>query len=52
MEKRDEDKETIVKRAALAKKELQFSKYYDYVITNKTVTTAVTQAADIILAHQ
>lgn len=52
MEKRDEDKETIAKRVALAKKELQFSKYYDYVITNKTLATAVAQAADIILAHQ
>jgi len=51
MKKRAEDKETIVKRVALAKKELQFSKYYDYVITNKTLATAVQQAADIILAH-
>jgi len=52
MKKRDEDKETITKRTALAKKELQFSKYYDYVITNKMVATAVSEAADIILAHQ
>lgn len=52
MKKRDADKQTIAKRALLAKKELQFSKYYDYVITNKRVETAVKQAADIILAYQ
>lgn len=51
MKKRAENKEIIATRVELAKKELQFSKYYDYVITNKNVETAVRQAANIILAH-
>lgn len=38
---RAEKKDVIRKRLALAKQELQFSRYYDYVVINKDIKTAV-----------
>lgn len=50
MRKRSEAKSVIKKRIELAKKELQFSKRYDHVITNKTVKGAVQELEEIIQA--
>ena len=52
MKKRCDNVDEIEKRKELAKKELQFSKYYDYVIINKTIKAAVKKAKEIILAHR
>jgi guanylate kinase len=52
MKKRAESKEMMKKRVELAKKELQYSKDYDYVILNKTVTTTVQKLKEILLTHQ
>jgi len=52
MKKRAESKEIMKQRVALAKKELQYSKYYDYVILNKTVKTTVQKLKEILLTHQ
>jgi guanylate kinase len=51
MKKRCDEPRIIAARGELAKKELQFSKYYDYVIVNKALKTAVKAAKEIILAH-
>ena len=37
LKKRFEEEDTIKKKLNLAKKELKFSKYYDYIITNKNL---------------
>ena len=50
MEKRAEKKITIQKRVKLAKKELQFSKYYDYLITNRNIKSTLKELEEIILA--
>ena len=49
MEKRAEDKGTIRKRVKLAKKELQFSKYYDYLVTNRSIKDTLKELEKIIL---
>ncbi len=49
MKKRDGDKETIERKIDLAKKELQFSKKYDYLIKNKDVNAATKKVSEIIL---
>ncbi len=51
MKKRNEDQETIKKRINLAKKELQFSKKYDYLVQNKNINTATKKVEEIILKH-
>ncbi len=51
MEKRDEAKNIIDKRINLAKRELQFSKKYDYLIQNKNINTTAKRIKDIILKH-
>lgn len=50
MKKRAESKGTIEERVKLAKKELQFSRYYDYVIINKNIRGTVKKLKEIILA--
>ena len=52
MKKRAESKEMMKKRVELAKKELQFSKYYDYVILNKSIKTTVQKLKEILITHQ
>ena len=49
MKKRDEAKKIIEKRVKLAKKELQFSKYYDYLVTNRNIQDTVKELEEIIL---
>lgn len=49
MKKRAEAKKVIKQRVELAKKELQYSKHYDYVVTNKTVEKTLQELQDIIL---
>ena len=51
MEKRAESKGAIRKRTNLAKKELQFSKYYDYLITNQNIESALEKLQNIVLTH-
>ncbi|MCF7916358.1 MAG: guanylate kinase [Candidatus Omnitrophica bacterium] len=51
MKKRDETKEMIDKRIELAKKELKFSKKYDYLVQNKNINTTARKVKDIILKH-
>lgn len=51
MKKREEAKEIIDKRIKLAKKELQFSKKYDYLIQNKNINTTAKKVKDIIVEH-
>jgi len=48
MKKRAESKKVIKQRVELAKKELQYSKYYDYVVTNKTVEKTLQELQSII----
>ena len=48
MEKRSENKSVIAKRRELAKKELQYSRYYDYVVTNKKIEQTVRDLEQII----
>ncbi len=50
MEKRAEEKKTIQKRVKLAKKELQFSKYYDYLVTNRNIKTTLNELEEIIFS--
>lgn len=50
MEKRDEKKGVIQKRVELAKKELQFSKYYDYVVTNRNIKDTLKELEEIVLS--
>lgn len=52
MQMRAESKGLMQKRVELAKKELQFSKYYDYVITNKSIGATLKQLRDIILEQR
>ncbi|MCF7878875.1 MAG: guanylate kinase, partial [Candidatus Omnitrophica bacterium] len=52
MKKREETKDVIDKRIKLAKKELQFSKKYDYLIQNKNINTTARKIKDVILKHQ
>ena len=52
MKKRAETKGVMEERVELAKKEVQFSKYYDYVITNKSMRGTVTKLKEIILDSQ
>lgn len=49
MEKRSEEKKIIEKRVKLAKKELQFSKYYDYLVTNTDIESTVKELEGIVL---
>jgi len=51
MKKRAESKKVITQRVELAKKELQYSKYYDYVVTNKTVEKTLQELQNIILEN-
>jgi len=48
MKKRAEGKEVIERRTMLAKKELQFSQYYDYVIVNKDIKKSLKKIEDIV----
>lgn len=52
MKKRNEDKEVIKNRIELAKKELQFSQKYDYLIRNEKLGKTVKRVEDIILKYQ
>ncbi|MDP2923261.1 MAG: guanylate kinase [Candidatus Omnitrophota bacterium] len=52
LKQRVEQKDSIVKRVSLAKKELQFSKYYDYVMVNQDLQTSVKILEDIFLANE
>ena len=49
MKKRAEKKEMIQKRVALAKEELQFSKYYDHRVTNRNIKDTLEGLEKIIL---
>ena len=49
MEKRAEKKITIQKRVKLAKKELEFSKHYDYRITNRNIKSTLKELEEIVL---
>ena len=49
MKKRAESKKVMEQRVELAKKELQYSKYYDYVVTNKTIEKTLQELQNIIL---
>jgi len=49
LKKRFEEEDTIKKRLNLAKKELQFSKYYDYIITNKSLNKTLKVFKKILL---
>jgi guanylate kinase len=51
LEKRVEKQDFIIQRVKLAKKELQFSKYYDYVIVNQDIQTSVKILQDIFSAN-
>ena len=48
MKKRSEGKRVIQKRVKLAKKELQFSKYYDYLVTNRNIKDTLKELEGII----
>ena len=50
MEKRSEEKGIIKKRVELAKKELQFSKYYDYLVTNRNIKDTLKELEEIVLS--
>lgn len=52
MEKRAEDKAMIRERVNLAKKELQFSKYYDYLVVNNSIKNTVKELEKIITTSQ
>ena len=49
MKKRAEEKGVIRKRVKLAKKELQFSKYYDYLVTNRNIKDTLKELEGIML---
>ncbi len=49
MKKRADKKASIEKRVELAKKELQFSKKYDLLVTNKNVNSTIKELKNIIL---
>jgi guanylate kinase len=49
LKKRVEKIESITERLKLAKKELQFSKYYDYVIVNQSIPLSVNILKNILL---
>ncbi len=49
MEKRKEDKDIKKKRVELSKKELQSSKYYDYLVINKEIDKAVEEIEKILI---
>jgi len=49
MKKRAEEKRVIQKRVKLAKEELQFSKYYDYLVTNRNIKDTLKELEGIIL---
>lgn len=49
MEKRSESQKIMKQRIELAKKELQFSKCYDYLVTNKTIVKTVKELRHILL---
>ncbi|MFH1519869.1 MAG: guanylate kinase [Candidatus Omnitrophota bacterium] len=51
MKKRAEKKGTIQKRVELAKKELQFSKYYDYLVTNRNIKNTLKELEAIVLGE-
>jgi guanylate kinase len=50
--KRGENISVINRRMALAKKELKFIRYYDYVVVNKDISQAVQQLETIFKAEQ
>ncbi len=51
MEKRkDSSKGQMQKRVTLAKKELQFAKYYDYVIVNKSLESTLKKLQELIFS--
>jgi len=49
MKKRAEEKRVIQKRVKLAKEELQFSKYYDYLVTNRNIKDTLKELEGIML---
>jgi len=49
MKKRAEKKGIIQKRVKLAKEELQFSKYYDYLVTNRNIKDTLKELEGIML---
>jgi len=49
MKKRDEKKGVIKKRVELAKKEVELSKYYDYLVTNRNIKDTLKELEGIIL---
>lgn len=49
---RRDRKDKIKKRLELAKKELQFSQYYDYLVINKNLKNTVAAIAKIVLEEQ
>ncbi|MCK4912303.1 MAG: guanylate kinase [Candidatus Omnitrophica bacterium] len=49
MEKREENKGVIKKRVKLAKEEVQLSKHYDYVVTNRNIKDTLKELEGIIL---
>jgi guanylate kinase len=49
MKKRADKRGTIKERVKLAKKELQFSKYYDYLVTNRNIEDTLEELEKIIL---
>ena len=51
MKKREESKGVMKKRVELAKKEAQFSKEYDFVITNKNLKVTLKQLQEIIFSE-
>jgi len=51
MKKRDETKDAIKKRVELAKKEVKFSKEYDFVIINKDIKSTLKKLEKIILTN-
>lgn len=51
MKKREEKRGLIQKRVKLAKKELQFSKLYDYLITNRDIKDTLKELEKVVLGN-
>lgn len=52
LNKRAEDKEIIAKRIKLAKTEVQFARYYDYVVINQDIKDTLTTLKAIFIAEK
>ncbi len=48
LKKRKENKEHVMKRINLEKKELQYSKYYDYLVVNKKIEESLGRLEEIL----